>query len=588
MPATGVDYDGSMTLSTRLAALALACASLHGTALFAQSADPSPPENSALSGELLYQLLLGELNTLNGEPGVGYSLLLDAARKTGDERLFKRATDIALQNRSGESALQAARAWRQALPESRDANRYLLQILIGLNRQAEALEPLRRELSQAKDTERASALLSLPRLFGRSADKKAAAALVEQAVTPYLDSPTAGTAAWAAVGSMRLEAGDLGGTLVAIQRAQALDKQSDAPAILANALLVRKVPQAEEAVRTYLGTPNPRLEVRLDYARALISVQRYEDALTQLTEVTRQAPENAPAWLIKGSMEQQLRQFPAARESLVRYVQLQSSAARTPENRQNLTRAYLQLSEMALQNKDAAAAQQWLDRIEDADDMLLVQSMRAGILAREGKLAEARALIQGVPATNAEEEVRKVNAEYQLLREQQQYQAAYDLLQAATERHPQDLDLLYNQAMMAEKLERLDEMERLLRQAIARKPDYHHAYNALGYSLADRGVRLPEARELVRKALEFAPDDPFITDSLGWVEFRAGNLNEALRILQKAFDARPDAEIAAHLGEVLWVLGNRSQAEAIWKQGQELNADNETLQSTIQRLRGKP
>jgi Flp pilus assembly protein TadD len=131
-------------------------------------------------------------------------------------------------------------------------------------------------------------------------------------------------------------------------------------------------------------------------------------------------------------------------------------------------------------------------------------------------------------------------------------------------------------------------MERLLRQVIEQKPDYYHAYNALGYSLADRGQRLPEARELIKKALEFAPNDPFITDSLGWVEFRAGNREEAARILEGAFKARPDPEIAAHFGEVLWSLGRQDQAKNIWKQGLQLNAQNDTLLQTLKRLRVTP
>jgi predicted Zn-dependent protease len=130
-------------------------------------------------------------------------------------------------------------------------------------------------------------------------------------------------------------------------------------------------------------------------------------------------------------------------------------------------------------------------------------------------------------------------------------------------------------------------MERLLRQLIAKKPDYQHAYNALGFSLAERNVRLPEARQLIQKALEYAPGDPFISDSLAWVEFRMGNKAEALRILQQAYKDRPDPEIAAHLGEVLWSLGQREQAEAIWREGMLLSSDNETLIETLKRLKVK-
>src|SRR5690606_17648570 len=135
--------------------------------------------------------------------------------------------------------------------------------------------------------------------------------------------------------------------------------------------------------------------------------------------------------------------------------------------------------------------------------------------------------------------------------------------------------IAYDTAILAEKIGRFQEMESLLRDIIARDPGFHHAYNALGFSFAERGVRLDEARALITKALEAAPNDPFIMDSLAWTEFRSGNAAQAQALLEKAFALRPDAEIAAHLGEVLWSSGQQRQARAIWDKGLVLNADNE-------------
>ena len=178
-------------------------------------------------------------------------------------------------------------------------------------------------------------------------------------------------------------------------------------------------------------------------------------------------------------------------------------------------------------------------------------------------------------------------AQATLLKEFKQYLPAYELIAQAIAQAPDDIELIYEQAMIAEKLNKLDEMEQLLRRVISLKPDYHAAYNALGYSLADRNMRLAEAKVLIQKAVAFAPTDPFIQDSLGWVEFRLGNPAEALRLLDAAFKARPDSEIAAHLGEVLWTMGRRDRAQAIWKEGRRLNPENETLLETLQRLRIK-
>jgi tetratricopeptide (TPR) repeat protein len=181
----------------------------------------------------------------------------------------------------------------------------------------------------------------------------------------------------------------------------------------------------------------------------------------------------------------------------------------------------------------------------------------------------------------------KTLTEVQLLKDNKQNQAAYDVLQTAIERTPQDHELIYQQANAAEKLKRYGEMERLMRRAIEVKPDYAYAYNALGYSLADRNVRLPEAKALLQKAIELAPGDPAITDSLGWVEFRMGNFKAAIELLEKAYKAYPNAEIGAHLGEALWASGQRDRAMAIWKECVLLDKDDEVLVETLARLRVK-
>jgi tetratricopeptide (TPR) repeat protein len=252
-----------------------------------------------------------------------------------------------------------------------------------------------------------------------------------------------------------------------------------------------------------------------------------------------------------------------------------------------LTQAYLALAQVAEKRKDFALAESWIAKIDSSQALVSAQNRRASILAKQGKLDEARKLIRDLPERSDEDKRMKLVSEVQLLRDNQKYQAAYDLLAQAIAAAPLDHELLYDQAMMAEKLDRLAEMEKLLRQLIAAKPDYHQAYNALGYSFAERNVRLTEAKQLIQKALEYAPGDPFITDSLGWAEFRLGNKTEAIKILQTAYQGKPDAEIAAHLGEVYWANGQRDKAIAIWKEGMLLNSENDTLLQTLKRLRVK-
>ncbi len=554
------------------------------------AAAASTPPQSALTAELFYQLLVGELAARNQDPGSAFQLMLDAARRTRDPALFQRAADIALQARSGESALQAAQAWRQAHPDSREANRYLLQILLALNRISEAAGPLRSCLATTPAAERPAAIALLPRLYARASDKAQAARLGEQALADSIARPETRGAAWLAIARLRLAAGQEPSALEAAERAQAAAPADEGPAVLALELMDPRLPQAEALVRRHLARPDARPELRLAYARSLLDAQRLAEARQQLQALTQARTDYAEAWLVLGVLQVQENQLEAGEAALQKYLALAQAERRQPaeDSARALAQAYLALAQAAEKRGDLPRALSWLDRIGSTEDLLPAQVRRASILARQGRLDEARKLLRAVPERNAAGARAKVLAEVQLLRDNRQHQAAYDLLAETVARNPADTELLYEQAISAEKLGRLPEMERLLRQAIAAKPDFHHAYNALGYSLADRNTRLPEARELIRKALELAPGDPFITDSMGWVEFRLGNKAEALRLLEKAYADRPDAEIAAHLGEVLWSLGQQPRALQIWREGLAINRDNETLKSTLERLQVRP
>jgi tetratricopeptide (TPR) repeat protein len=583
-----LDYYEPMKRFHRLAACGFATLALVAANLHAQAAPtPEPiPEQSALNGELFYILLLGELNAAGGEPGIAYQLYLEGARKANDGSLYRRAIEIALQSRSGDSALQAARAWNRAQPNSREANRYVLQILLALNRAADTADALKAELAMASAADRAAAIAAIPISYAPISDKKQAAKLVEQVLADYLSDPAAAVSAWTTIGRMRLNAGDTSGALEAARRAQTLDPSAPGPVQLALEMMGPKTPLAEPVVLHYLaGKPLP--ELHMAYIRALLENLRTHEAVQQLQQLTTHHPDFPDAWLVLGSLQVQEKQLGAADGAIRRFVDLVNALPASEARNRGLAQGYMVLAQIAEERKDYPAAEAWLQKIDNADELLAAQSRRASLLAKQGKLSQGLALLQALPERNTQETRLKLAAQVQLLRDNKQFQPAYDLMATAVAQNPKDSDLLYDQAMLAEKLGKLDEMERLLRQLIAAKPDYHHAYNALGYSLAERNLRLPEARDLIRKALEFVPNDPFITDSLGWVEFRMGNQDEALRVLDSAFKAKPDPEIAAHLGEVLWTAGQRDRATAIWKEGLKLNRDNETLQETLKRLRVK-
>lgn len=563
----------------------LAACTLTAQAQTAPIKEPAP-KVSALDGALFYQILLGELNARSEESGTAFSILLDAARKTNDPALYKRSVQIALQARSGESALMAARAWSKALPASQEANRYVLQILLGLNRVADTMEPLKKELSLTPAAERRELIWALPGLYERVRDKQAAVAVVEQALADALKQSDLSATVWASRGRMWQAAGDNAAALNAAKQGLSQDPRSEHAALLALSLMDPDRPDAETLVRNYL--PNARPEFRMAYVKTLLNGQREDDALLQLQNLRTQTPDYADAWLVEGALLAHKGQSDLAEKHLLRYLDLtdtQGDAKPGANIRRERSQAFLTLAAVAQQRHDLAKAQEWLQKVDNPDDILRAQIRRASLMAKQGQVDEAISLIRSqVERSDADAQVKR-SAEVQLLRDQNLFERARDLLLTYVTQFPDDSDLAYELAMVYEKLGNLTEMERLLRELIAKRPDDPHAYNALGYSLADRNLRLPEAIELITKALRLTPNDPFITDSLAWAYFRSGNNEEALHLLQRAFKDRPDAEIAAHLGEVLWQMGQRTSAQETFRQGLKLNPDNQTLNETIKRLR---
>ena len=389
--------------------------------------------------------------------------MLDAARKTNDGRIYQRAVEIALQARAGDAALAATRAWKTALPDSRDARRFELQILIALNRIGETAEPLRAELAATPAIEHPFLMAVIARNYARATDKKLAASVVEEALVDDLKNPATAGLAWTTVGRLRLVAGDTSGALEAAIKGQQADPTADGPAVLALELIDPAQPLAEPIVKRYLANPKAAPEVRMGYARVLAEGRRYGDASTELTLLTTTRADLPEPWLLLGLLQTQMRQDAAAEASLKRYVDLAKGQRDADERKRGQTQAYLLLAQLAERRKDFSAAEGWLARVDSTEDLVAAQTRRAGLLARQGKLPQARELVRGLPERTADEKKQKFLAEVQLLRDAKQFQAAYDMLAKASVEDPANSDLVYDQAMVAEKLNRLDEMERLLR-----------------------------------------------------------------------------------------------------------------------------
>lgn len=602
-------------------ALQLGPVHAQGGAPAAAAATPAasgPPPSSDLDGPLFFQLMLAEFELASGRPGPAYEYVMEAARRLKRDELFRRAVDIAIGARAGEQALTAARAWRLARPTSLDAARTEVQVLSALNRFGEAIEPLRAVVRLSPAEDRAGLISSLPRVVGRASDRRQAATLLDEVLKPFFTDPALATAARLASARSWLAAGEAEQALTAAEAIQKTDAAAPGPTLIALELWSSRpatdplAVRAQALITAFLDSGKAETPIRLAWARALVSAQRYTDAVTQFEQVVRERPGDAGPYLTLGALHLDLKQLDPARVALERYVTLAeatrvppaaSAAPSAPEGTEaapagsepsaereadGLVEAWLMLARISEQQQRFADAERWLSKVQDPARALDVQTRRATLLARQGRVAEARDAIRRAPERDAQDARAKFAAEAGVLRDIKRYAEAYTVLEAATRQFPEDSDLLYERAMLAERLQRMDDAERLLRRVMELKPDSPHAYNALGYSLADRGLRLEEARGLIVRALELAPGDPFITDSLGWVEFRLGRNEEALRHLQAAWAARPDTEIGAHLGEVLWVLGRREEALRIWRAARERDAANEVLKETLARLKVSP
>lgn len=572
-----------------LVALAAMCSL--GSAWSQSQAAPTEPSgkaeinNSLLDATLFYQLLISEIQVRQGDLGTAYQLYLDAAKRTRDPQLFQKSVDYALQARAGEQALGAAKAWRQSLPDSRNAAEYTAQILIALGRYDEVAEPIKLMLKATPTHAVPAMLMGLPRSLNRIPDSKVVAQIIEETTAPWREGKGALAEAWVADGEGWGRAGDINKAYRALESAIKLSPSHPGSGLLATELMPSR-PELEQIVLQQLKE-SPNDIVRLAYARKLTAAQRLNDAAAQLDMVVQNQPNNAQALLTLGAVRLELGQSQEGEAALRQLLSLKPAplADGSPGTLGvDLETVYTLLAQSAEQRKQYGQADEWLRKADPDTSRIKIQAFRAKLLLIQGKTQEGFKLLRAMPESEPRDALAKLNAEVQLLRDMKAFDEALKLLQQGNQRFPNDPNLLYDQAMLAELLGRHDEVDPLLRRVIQLSPEDPSAYNALGYSLADRNILLDEAQQLVGKALSLKPGDPFITDSMGWVAFRQGRLDDARTLLQQAFMARPDPEIAAHLGEVLWVQGRKEEALKVWREGKERDATNKTLRGTLQRL----
>lgn len=535
---------------------------------------PSVP----LTRELLLTLMTAEFEATNGQWQGPYKTMMELARTTRDLRLARRAAELAMGANQLPESLVAVRLWRELAPGSEQAEQYHLTLAVMGDDLAEAEALLAQRLRATPAAQRGSAMLQVRQVLGRAKNQRAAAALFERLIAPYANTFEARVL----LAQNAFERGDSAAALVQARAAVALNPASEIGVLT----LVQVTPDQDAGrvlLENFLNTKPGAGEVRLALARVLANAGRYPDARTQFERLLAAQPDNTTALYALGVLAMQLKDNPGAEKYFVRYVNVIES---NPGEERDAGRALPILAELAEERGDLKAAVRWLDQIGNDDPALYfsAQLKRAQLDVKQGDLAGGRALLASLQPEAPERQAKVLMVDAQLLREAGKFEDAYGVLAAGAARFPASAELLYDFALLAEKTGRVDVMESALRTVMTSAPDNHHAYNALGYSLAERNVRLPEALALIEKAMKMAPDDPFIMDSMGWVQYRLGNLDLAEQHLRRAYATRSDAEIGVHLGEVLWKQGKKDDARTLWRDARVRDPGNDLLRSTLTRL----
>jgi tetratricopeptide (TPR) repeat protein len=524
-----------------------------------------------LTTKILYQLLLAEIASQRDRLGLATTTYLDLAKSTRDPRVAQRATEVALYARQSKAALEAALLWAELDPDSMQARQTISALLVNEGKLDEA-RPYLDKLLAAGGSSQTQAFMHLNALLAKHADKNAVLGLVQDLARPYQTLPEARYAV--AVAALNAKKPEL-----AISEARAAEEMRpgwEAAAVLEGQALQNFPNDAATAFYKDFLQHHPRArDVRLTYARYLVDQRSYNEARDQFQQLLRDAPGSPDVTLAVGLLSMQLEDYDSAQTYLERVLDLNYKDP-------NAVRFYLgQLNE---DRKRYAEAAHWYGLVEPGEQYLAAQIKVATMLARQNHLEQGREYLSKINPENNQQRAQLILADAQLLRDAKDYKGAFDALTHGLDLIPNSPDLLYDRAMVAEKMQRLDLLEHDLRKVIEIKPDHAHAYNALGYTLADRTDRYGEALELIQKAISLAPGDPYILDSLGWVQYRMGNLGDAAANLRSAYQKQADPEIAAHLGEVLWVQGNRDEAKKIWHANFKDHPDNEVLSNVIKKF----
>jgi len=528
------------------------------------------PPRTELTEEVLYKFLLAEIAGQRGKLEISVETYLELARGIPDPRLAERATQIAVFAKKDTEALEAAKLWTKYAPEDLDARQALAAMHIRHGQSEEALHELEYVMSSNKG-DSTQKLRTIAGFLSREEDRVTALEVMERLVS---QRPNDADALFAyALLAVRAERYD--------RARQAMECvieliPDDNQAILAYLSVLQKQGDADSALKWLekrLKQQSQQAELRMVYARLLAEEKRFDEARVQFKLLEKAQPDNPDVQYALGWLGIQTNDLA---ESDAHFTALIESGRRVDE-------ASYYLGHIAESRNDYDNALKRYRAIASGDLHFDAQIRIALVLVQQDKAEEAMRHLRSVETRDGEQARRLVLAQAEILTAQGQYTEAMRVYDQALKAE-QDTDLLYSRAMLAEKMGKLTLLESDLRQILEREPDNAQALNALGYTLADRTDRYQEAYSLIKRALKLRPNDFYILDSMGWVLYRLGKLEQALEYLRRAKLLRDDPEIAAHLGEVLWVKGDKQEAKNVWEDALKNNPDDKKLREVIDRL----
>jgi tetratricopeptide (TPR) repeat protein len=548
--------------------------------------DAARAGSQGLTAELMYRLLVGDIALQRGEPALAARAYLEAARETRDVALARRAAEVGVTARARTLTIQAAKLWSELDPAAERPKELVAALSSSTSGKfdvppatGELKAELERVLADAAHSgnQLAEAFLQLNRLLANEPDKMATYKLVESVAQPYPNLPEAQFAvALAALNTGLKDIATAAAAAAAIDRALALKPGWERAAVVKAEILARRSPaEAIEYLRDFLKAQPKSRGAGQELAQIYVEQKRYADARAIFEQFWEADKENRDFQYAVAALAFQMKDWKTA-ESLFQDLQ----KAKYDENGM----VDLYLAQIAEETGRYALAYDRYLAVPEGERAWGAKLRAATMLAKQGKLADARRFLADLPAVTIEQRVQVRQADAQLLRDAGDNEGAYALLLRALDEHPDQPELLYDIAMVAEKLDKLDVVEARLTQLIAVSPDNAQALNALGYTLVDRTPRTAEGLALIERALKLAPDDPFILDSMGWAYFRMGKFDDAESYLRRALGERGDPEIAAHLGEVLWARGEHVRAQEIWQSQLKATPDNPVLLETMRRL----